>query len=91
MAELSDYGLKYQSDFYNYFDKLVSVKIYRVGYDLDVINIRTSEVTITSSYTDDDTSIIGKGAKIIVIADTEDVDYLEDLLLSTEKEFLCII
>jgi hypothetical protein len=91
MAELSDYGLKYQSDFYNYFGKLVSVKIYRLDYALDIIPIRTSEVTITSSYTDDDTPIIGKGAKVVVIADTEDMDYLEDLLLSTERQFLCTI
>ena len=91
MAELSDYGLKYQSDFYNYFGKLVSVKIYRVDYDLGVTNLRTSEVTIESSYTDDDTPIIGKGAKIVVIADTEEMSYLEDLLLSTEKEFYCTI
>jgi hypothetical protein len=88
---MADYGLKYQSDFYNYFGKLVSVKIYRVDYELETIDIRTSEVTIQSNYTDDDTSIIGKGAKIVVIADTEDMDYLEDLLLSTEKEFLCTI
>jgi hypothetical protein len=91
MADLLDYGLKYQSDFYNYFGKLVSVKIYRIYYDLDVINLRTSEVTITSEYVDEDTPIIGKGAKVVVIADTDDMAFLEDLLLATEKEFLCVI
>lgn len=82
---------KYQSDFYNYFNKLVSVKIAKEDYSGAVINVRTSEVTITNNYQDDNTPIIGKGCKIVIIADSTDMAYLEDLLLSYERQFLCTI
>lgn len=85
------YGTKYQSDFYNYFGKLVSVKIAKDQYTGSITSVRTSEVTIESNYEDDNTPVIGKGAKIVIIADSSDMTYLEDLLLSYEKEFQCTI
>jgi len=88
------FGLKYQSDFYNTppFQKLVSVKIYKDGYEDSVISdIRISELTIESNYSDDNTAIVGKGAKLVLRADTANLTYLEDLLLSYEREFLCTI
>lgn len=85
------YGLKYQSDFYNFFGKLVSVKIYKKDYVGVVTSLRTSEVTIEANYEDDNTPVIGHGAKVVVRADTTDLTYLEDLLLSYEREFQCTI
>ena len=87
------YGLKYQSDFYNSppFRTAISVKIYREDYVGDVINVRTSEVSIEYNYVDDNTPIIGKGAKVTVYAPSGDMSFLEDLLLSYEKQFLCTI
>jgi len=85
------YVLEYKSDFYNYFQKLVSVKIYKDGYEGEVVNVRISQVKIENNYQDDDTPVVGKGVKIIVIADVTDMTYLEDILLSYEKEFLCTI
>lgn len=87
------YDLKYQSNFYNYFNKLVSIKIYdsEEYSESTAIELRTSEVLITCNYTDDNTPVIGMGAKITVIADTDDMTYLEDLLLSYERQFMCTI
>lgn len=87
------YGLKYQSDFYNTppFKTAVSVKIYKDDYTGAVTNVRTSEVSIEYNYVDDNTPIIGKGARIVIIANSSDMSYLEDLLLSYEKQFLCTI
>lgn len=86
------YDLKYQSDFYNYFHTLVSLKIYKRDYGSHAtIYVRTSEVTITVNYTDDNTPVIGTGAKVVIRADTTNLTYLEDLLLSYEKEFMCTI
>jgi len=86
------YGLRYQSDFYNYFAKLVSIKIYKQDYaDSVEDDLRVSQVIIENKYVDDNTPIVGKGAKIIIIADSSDMSYLEDLLLSYERQFLCTI
>lgn len=87
------YGLKYQSDFTNTppYYTAVSVKIYKDGYSGDVIDVRTSEVNITYNYDNDETPIIGKGAKVVIIANSDDMSYLEDLLLSYEKQFMCTI
>lgn len=86
---MATYGLKYQSDFYNIFKKLVSVKIYKQDYvDPTVYQIRTSQVTVNSNYQDDNTPIIGTGAKVVIIADTSYLLYLEDLLLSYERQFM---
>ena len=86
------FELKYQSDFYNVFQKLVSVKIYKKDYeDSEVIFVRTSEVTIEANYKDDNTPVIGTGVKVIVIANSDDMEFLEDLLISYEKQFMCVI
>ena len=86
------YELKYQSDFYNYFQKLVSVKIYKNDYeDSEVTELRTSEVIIEANYKDDNTPVIGTGAKVVIITEDEDLDLLEDLLISYEKQFICTI
>jgi hypothetical protein len=85
------YGLKYQSDFYNFYERLVSVKIYKEGYVGSVINVRTAEVVIEVNYQDIDTSVIGTGVRIVIIADTAELTQYEDLLTSLEKQFKCII
>ena len=86
------YGLRYQSDFYNYFGTLVSVKIYKKDYaDSVEDDIRIQSVTIESNYQDDNTPVIGKGAKIVFVAESDDMSQLRDMLLSYEKEFLCTI
>jgi hypothetical protein len=86
------YGLKYQSDFYNYFGKLVSVKIYKEDYSDSVeTDLRLSEVKIECNYKNDNTPLVGTGAKIVVVADSLDMSYLEDMMLSYERQFLCII
>ncbi|NMB66003.1 MAG: hypothetical protein GYA16_14155, partial [Spirochaetes bacterium] len=86
------YGLQYQSDFYNYFGTLVSVKIYQKDYSDSVKDdIRVQSVTITANYQNDNTPIIGSGAKIVMVADSLDLSYLRDLLLSYERQFLCVI
>ena len=84
------YSLKYQSDFYNYFQKKVSVQIYKANYPGAVIQVRTTEVILEVNYVDEDTPVIGTGVKIGII--NEGVfDYLEDLLTSTERQFKCVI
>ena len=86
------YGLRYQSDFYNYFGTLVSVKIYKQDYaDSVEDDIRVQSVTIEANYQNDNTPIIGKGAKIVLVADSLDMSYLRDMLLSYERQFLCVI
>lgn len=88
------YGLKYQSDFYNTppYKTLVSVKIYKRDYtESDVIAIRTSFVQIQSNYQNDNTPIIGSGVKIDIVANSDDMSFLEDLLLSYERQFMCTI
>lgn len=85
------YGLKYRSNFYNYFGRLVSVQISKEDYTGDVTDVRTSEVTMEVNYQDDNTPVIGTGVKVVVIADEDDMTYLEDLLLSYEREFICVI
>jgi len=85
------YDLKYQSDFYNIYGKLVSVKIHKKDYGIhDVILLRTSEVVIEVNYQDENTPLIGTGAKVNLV-NTGDFDSLEDLLTSLEKQFYCTI
>lgn len=86
------YGLRYQSDFYNYFGTLVSVKIYKEDYSDSIEDdIRVQSVEIKANYQDDNTPIIGKGAKIVMVADSLDMAYLRDMLLSYERQFLCVV
>ena len=86
------YGLRYQSDFYNYFGTLVSVKIYKQDYSDSVEDdLRLSEVTIESNYQDDNTPIIGKGAKIVIEANEYEMGFLNEMLISYERQFLCTI
>lgn len=86
------YGLRYQSDFYNYFGTLVSVKIYKQGYSDSIEDdLRLSEVTITSNYQDDNTPVIGKGAKIVIEANESEMGVLKEMLVSYERQFLCVI
>jgi hypothetical protein len=87
------YGLKYLSEFYNTppFKKKVEVQISKRDFTGNVINVRTSSVLIESNFVDDDTSIIGKGAEISIVANSNDMTFLEDLLLSYEREFECVI
>jgi len=85
------YEIKYRSVFYNHFHKNVNVAIYKKDYVGGIIDIRTTEVSIESNYADDETPIIGRGAKVVIAADETNMVYLEDLLLSTEREFMCII
>ena len=86
------YGLRYQSDFNNVFGTPVSVLIYEQDYeDSDVTDIRTTSVQIISNYQDDNTPVIGKAAKIVIRADSSDMTYLSDLLLSYERQFECVI
>jgi len=89
MAFVGD--IKYQSDFYNFFEQLVSVKIYKSGYSGAIIPVRTQKVTIECNYQDIDTGVIGTGAKVVIIADTDQLTQYEDLLTSLEKQFKCII
>jgi hypothetical protein len=84
------YSLKYQSDFYNYFQKKVSVQIYKANYPGAVIQVRTTEVILEVNYVDEDTPVIGTGVKIGIINEGA-FDYLEDLLTSTERQFKCVI
>ena len=85
------YDLKYQSDFYNYFRKLVSVKIYKRDYGAHApIMLRTVEVKIEVNFQDENTPVIGTGVKVNIINQGEFTD-LEDLLTAKEKEFFCAI
>ena len=86
------YGLKYQSDFYNFHEKLVSVKIYKRDFieESEPVWVRTQKVTIECNYQDIDTGVIGTGAKVIIIADTNQLTQYEDLLTSLEKQFKCV-
>jgi hypothetical protein len=89
---MATYGLRYQSDFYNYFSKLVSIKIYKQDYSDSIEDdLRLQEVIITTNYQNDNTPIIGRGAKVVIIADNTDMGYLQDMLLSYERQFLCVI
>lgn len=85
------YNLKYQSDFYNIFKTLVSVKLYKVDYGVhDLISIRTRSVTIELNYQDDKTPIIGTGAKVVIVNQGE-FNVFDDLLKAYEKEYKCVI
>jgi len=86
-----DYGLKYQSIFYNVFGTEVSVYIYKKDYEEAIIDVRTREVIIECNYQDENTPIIGTGAKVVLAVDTSQMTQYEDLLTSLEKEFKCII
>jgi hypothetical protein len=85
------YGLKYQSNFYNFFQKLISVKIYKDGYASTVIDVRTQSVIMEVNYQDENTPIVGTGVKINIINNTNDFTYFDDLLLSLEQQFKCVI
>lgn len=86
------YGLRFQSDFYNYFSKLVSVKIYQQDYSDSVEDdLRLSSVTIQTNYQDDNTPIIGRGAKIVIEANDYEMGVLAPMLRSYERQFLCTI
>jgi hypothetical protein len=65
--------------------------IYKRDYSGSLIEVRTSEVTIEANYEDDNTPVIGHGAKIVIQAEAGDFTLLEDLLLSYEREFQCVI
>ena len=85
------YDLKYQSNFYNYFKKLCSVKIYKDGYGVhDTIYIRTKAVVLTVNYQGENIPVIGAGAKVVFVNQGSFNDY-DDLLTSYEKQFLCVI
>lgn len=84
------YGLKYQSEFYNVFGRLVQVQIALEDYVGSVSNIRTSEVTLDVNYKDNETAIVGTGVKVVVVNEGG-YGYLDDLLTSTEKQFQCTI
>ena len=84
------YGLKYQSDFYNYFKKKVSVQISKAGWTGAVKQLRTTEVILEVNYVDENTPVIGTGVKIGLINEGT-FDSLEDLLTSTERQFKCVI
>lgn len=82
--------IKYQSNFYNRFGKLVSVKLYEDGYSGATTNIRIQSVTIQVNYQDDTTPVIGTGAKVVFINEGSFGDY-NDLLTAHEKQYKAII
>lgn len=84
------YDLKYQSDFYNIFKKLVSVKIYKKDYGTHaLISVRTAQVILEVNY-QANTPVIGTGVKVVLV-NTGTFTSLDDLLTSTEKQFKCVI
>lgn len=84
------YGSKYSSNFYNYYSKYVEVDIRKRDYVGAVTALRNTEVFIEVNFQDNNTPIFGTGASIVILNQGEFAD-LDDLLTSTEKEFLCII
>jgi hypothetical protein len=84
------YGLKYQSEFYNVFKKLVQVQIAKDGYVGAVTDLRTTEVTIEVNFQGITTPVVGTGAKVVVL-NTSTFTSLDDLLTSLEKQFICTI
>jgi hypothetical protein len=84
------YGLKYQSEFYNRFGKLVQVQIAKKDYVGASSDIKTQSVEINVNFQGYDTPIIGTGAKVIMVNEGA-FDLYNDLLTSLEKQFLCTI
>lgn len=86
------YELKYQADFYNRLGTAVSMKIYKKDYaDSEVIALRVSNLTLTVNYNGDKIPVIGTGVKAIIETEASDMQYLEDLLISYEREFMCTV
>jgi hypothetical protein len=83
-------NVKYQSDFYNHFGTLVSVKIYEDSYAGGITNIRTKSVTIDWNYVDENTPVAGTGAKVSFV-NSGDFNDFDDLLTGYEKTFKCVI
>jgi hypothetical protein len=84
------YGLKYRSNFYNYFKKLIEVEISKQDYSGAVTDLRNCEVSIEVNYQDNNTTVIGTGCRVVVV-NQGTFTSLEDLLTSTEKQFKCVI
>jgi hypothetical protein len=72
------------------FQRLVSVKINKKDYAGAVTQIRTTGVVIEANYQDENTPVVGTGAKVNILNEGA-FDALEDLLTSTEKQFYCTI
>lgn len=83
-------NITYQSNFYNFHKKLVSVKLYKDGYAGAIKYIRTQAVGIEVNYQDDNTPIIGTGAKVSFVNQGSFNDY-DDLLTAYEKTWKCTI
>lgn len=82
--------IKYQSNFYNLQNKLVSVKLYKDDYTGAATDIKVVSVFIDVNYQDDKIPIIGQGAKIVFINQGSFNDF-DDLLTMYEKQFKCVI
>lgn len=85
------YGLKYQSNFYNFHGKLVSVLINKRDYVSTVTQVRTESVEIENNFQNIETGVVGTGAKVVIRVDSTEMLAYDDLLRSLEKEFQCII
>lgn len=86
------YNLKYQSaTFYNYFKKAVVIRLYKKDYVGSVVTVRVKDVSIFTNYQDNTTPIIGTGAKLRLLNDTNTFTAFDDLLTSKEKEFKCTV
>lgn len=81
------YGQIYQSNFYNHFNKLVTVKIYKRDYVSTVSDIRTTEVVINNNYIGDDTPVIGHSARVVFVNE-ETFDFYDGILSGYEKEYM---
>jgi hypothetical protein len=87
---MSFVNITYQSDFYNFHKKLISVKLYKDNFAGDVTHIRTIEVSIEVNYQDDITPVIGTGASVSFVNQGEFSDF-DDLLTAYEKTWKCVI
>jgi len=85
------YTLKYQSNFYNRFGALVSVKIYKKDYSGSAISIRVSNVELQWGIEDFYTPIAGAGVSITIVNTFNEYDAFSDLLKSYPKDFKCVI
>jgi len=84
------YTSKYSSNFYNFHGNYVEVDIRKKDYSGAVTPLRNTEVFIEVNFQDNNTPIIGTGASIVILNQGGFAD-LDDLLSSTEKQFMCVI
>lgn len=86
------YNVEYQGSFYNRFSKIGTVQLLLDGgttYSPEAIRIK--EVQLQTNYQGNDTPVIGMGAKVVIVNNTDDFNTYSELLSNYERQWMCKI